>query len=134
MKRRTWTPSEKAKSIALFKAHQKALIRGADLSYPQHLGHPADKAEEEMDAYLLNESKDDLRFHVDKDGTTDVDGVHQWWNALRNDINKYGTADPLKKQTIIRKQREFEKRHRDVKYAESDLENLLRNEERLKLF
>ena len=49
MERRTWIPGDKAKSIDLFKAHQKALMRGADLSYPQHLGHPADKAEEELD-------------------------------------------------------------------------------------
>ena len=134
MERRTWTPSEKAKSIHLFKAHQKALTRGADLSYPQHLGHPADKPEEEMDAYLLNESKDDLRFHVERDGTKDVDGVYQWWNALHNDINKHGTADPLKKQILIRKQKEIEKRHRDVKYAESDLENLYKKRREAETF
>ena len=134
MERRTWTPSEKAKSIHLFKAHQKALTRGADLSYPQHLGHPADKPEEEMDAYLLNESKDDLRFHVERDGTKDVDGVHQWWNALHNDIKKYGTADAVQKQILIKRQRELENKHRDVQSAESHIKYLFNRQKEAEAF
>ena len=134
MERRTWTPSEKAKSIDLFRAHAKALRKAADFSRPQHLGHPADKAEEEMDAYLLNESKDDLRFHVDKDGTKDVDGVHQWWNALHNDIKKYGTADPVQKQILIQRQIEFENKQRDVQSAEDHIHYLLNRQKEAEAF
>ena len=35
---------------------------GADFSYPQHLGNPSHEAEEELDRYLLNDSKDDFFF------------------------------------------------------------------------
>ena len=124
MERRTSTPSEKAKSIDLFKAHQKALRRGGDLSWPHHLPTGADEAEEELDRYLLNETRDDLHFNVEKDGTRDVDGIYQWWNALHNDIKKYGTADAVKKQNLIKRQRELENKQRDVQSAESHIKYL----------
>ena len=134
MERRTWSSGEKARSIELFNAHKKALSRGADFSYPQHLGHPADKAEEELDRYLLNSTKDDLRFHVDKDGTKDVDEVHQWWNALHNVIKKYGTADSLQKQILIKRQRELENKHRDAQSAESHIKYLFNKQKEAEAF
>jgi len=134
MERRTWTPSEKAKSIDLFKAHARALRMGADFSYPQHLGNPADEAEEQLDAYLLNDSKNDLRFNVEKDGTRDVDGIYQWWNALHNDIKKYGTADPVQKQILIKRQREFENKQPDVQSAESHIHYLLNRQKEAEAF
>ena len=98
MERRTWTPGEKAKSIQLLKAHTLALRQGADFSRPHYLGDPSIEAEQELDKYWLNDSKDDLLFNVTKDGTTEVDGIHQWWDALHNDKKTYGTADPVKKR------------------------------------
>ena len=94
----------------------------------------ADEAEEELDRYLLNESRDDLLFNVEKDGTRDVDGVHQWWNALHNDIKKYGTADAVQKQILIKRQRELENKHRDVQSAESHIKYLFNRQKEAEAF
>ena len=134
MERRTWTPSEKAKSIDLFKAHARALRQGADFSRPQHLGDPSIEAEQELDAYLLNESKDDLRFNIEKDGTRDVDGIYERWNALHNDIKKYETADPVQKQILIQRQIEFENKQRDVQSAEDHIHYLLNRQKEAEAF
>ena len=124
MERRTWTPSEKAKSIDLFKAHAKALRKAADFSYQQHFGDPSIEAEQELDACLLNESKDDLRFNVDRDGTMEVDGIHKWWSVLEKNINEYGTADPVKKRRLIEKEEIMEKKYKAVKDAKSHIDYL----------
>jgi hypothetical protein len=134
MERRTWTPSEKAKSIYLFKAHAKALRKAADFSYPNFFGDPSIEAEQELDAYLLNESKDDLRFNIEKDGTRDVDGIYERWNALHNDIKKYGTADPVQKQILIQRQIEFENKQRDVQSAEDHIHYLLNRQKEAEAF
>ena len=134
MERRTWTPSEKAKSIDLFKAYARALKQGADFSRPHYLGDPSIEAEQELDKYLLNDSKDDLLFNVTKDGNREVDGIHQWWNALNYDIKKYGTADVLQKQILIKRQREIENKHSDVQSAESHVRYLFNRQQEAEAF
>ena len=134
MERRNWTPSEKAKSIDLFKAHAKALRKAADFSYPNYFGDPSIETEQELDAYLLNESKDDLRFNIEKDGTRDVDGIYERWNALHNDIKIYGTADAVQKQILIKRQRELENKHSDVQSAESHIKYLFNRQKEAEAF
>ena len=83
-----------------------------------------------MERYLLNDNQDDLRFNVDRDGTMEVAGIHKWWSVLEDNINKYGTADPVKKRRLIEKGEVMEKKYKAVKDAKSHIDYLYRKQDK----
>ena len=94
----------------MYKAHLNASHLAGETSMPHYGPRPWVEAQQSMERYLLNDNQDDLRFNVDRDGTMEVDGIHKWWSVLEDNINKYGTADLVKKRRLIEKEEEMEKK------------------------
>ena len=94
----------------MYKAHLNALNLAGETSRSHYGQDPWVEAKQKMESYLLNDNQDDLRFNVARDGTMEVHGKHKWWSVLENNINKYGTADPVKKRRLIEKEEEMEKK------------------------
>ena len=125
MSKSNWSAVEKAKNIELYKALLNALNLAGETSRPHYAQDSREEAKQNMERFLLNDNQDDLCFNVDRDGTMEVDGIYKWWSVLEDKINKYGTADPVKKSRLIEKEEEMEKIYRAVKDAKSHIRSLL---------
>ena len=55
---------------------------------------------ERLNDFLLTPEKSNLLFHLEKDGTERIEGLHKAWSSLEKDIEKYGTADPIKQKRL----------------------------------
>ena len=134
MSKRPWTPAERQTTYDLIQAHKRAMRAGSDLSRPHYFGNPADAAEKDVDNYFLNEAMDNLRFDIVDDGSEQFAAVKLWHNALDNDIQKYGTANPTVKRELIKQSQETDNLYRAWKSAKGNIDYLLFKKREAELF